>query len=445
MLNRIVTSVQCDQSAALVLVCLLAGNLCASELRRTPIVRAVERARPAVVNLHSEKTLNTADNRFATIESSRRVSGMGTGVVIDERGYIITNQHVIDGVERLQVTTASGKTYDAELVAFDRRTDLAVIKIDCSEVLPVITFGTASDLMPGEPVIAVGNAFGYEHTVTRGIVSAMHRSVQLSDTQKYEDRIQTDASINPGNSGGPLLNIDGEMIGINVAVRAGAQGIGFAIPVDEALNVAATLLTTSRVSNTWHGVIADFGKNKPANGMLVSEVEDKSPADKAGIKQGDIVVHAVKLDVARPLDFERALLDKKVGDSIKVTVQRDGEEVELEMTLDEFGPLPEPDPQDLAWEILGLRMRSVTASEFAQPRNRYRGGMWVSSVRDESPAQRQGLQRGDVLVGLHVWETISTDNVIHILNRPELKQLLPLKFYVVRSGRTLYGYLPLTD
>ena len=148
---------------------------------------------------------------------------MGTGVVIDPRGYIITNYHVVNGVRDIQVTLADGERYIAKLVARDPETDLAIIKIDAKQEIPVISIGTSSDLMTGETVIAMGNAYGYEHTVTRGIVSALRRSVQVNEAQNYDDLIQTDASINPGNSGGPLLNIDGEMIGINVAVRAGAR------------------------------------------------------------------------------------------------------------------------------------------------------------------------------------------------------------------------------
>ena len=195
-----------------------------SELRQTPIVRAVQRARPSVVNIRGEKTVGPTTVSPGRVDASRRVNGMGTGVVIDHRGYIVTNYHVVDGVREIQVTTADGQRYTAKLIDRDPETDLAIIKIDTDEPVPVIQIGSSSDLMAGEPVVAVGNAYGYEHTVTRGIISALHRSVQVSDAQYYEDLIQTDASINPGNSGGPLLNIDGEMIGINVAVRAGARG-----------------------------------------------------------------------------------------------------------------------------------------------------------------------------------------------------------------------------
>src|SRR4029453_4282593 len=202
----------------------------------------------------------------------------------------------------------------ARLVANDPKTDLAIIKIDTKDPLPVIHFGTSCDLMRGEPVIAVGNAYGYEHTVTRGIISALHRSVQVSDEQKYNDLIQTDASINPGNSGGPLMNIDGDVIGINVAVRVGAQGIGFAIPIDEALEVAARLMSTERLEQTTHGIV---GKTvcEPAKRQFVgSPLREGSPAGKAGLKSGDVVTAVSGQKVERGLDVELALLGQQPGD-----------------------------------------------------------------------------------------------------------------------------------
>lgn len=196
---------------------LLASPSAAEDLRRTAIVRAIESCRDSVVNIHGEKVVTDESS-----DDERRVNGMGTGVIIDCRGYAVTNFHVVDGVRDIEVTLASGRTVAARLISHDRRTDLAVIKIDSATPLPVINTGTSSDLLIGETVLALGNAFGYEHTVTRGIISALHRNVDVNPTQRYEDLIQTDASINPGNSGGPLLNINGQMIGINVAVRAGA-------------------------------------------------------------------------------------------------------------------------------------------------------------------------------------------------------------------------------
>ena len=226
----------------------------AAEPRRTAVVKAVEGVRDSVVNIHGQKTLPADDDMQARGDGPHKVNGMGTGVVIDERGYIITNFHVVDGVKRIEVTLDDGTSSVAQLVSTDPVNDLAIVKVDLPQKLPVVPIGASNDLMLGESVIAVGNAFGYENTVTRGIISQIHRSVQVSDTQSYDDLIQTDAPINPGNSGGPLLNIDGEMIGIVVAVRAGAQGIGFAIPIDKAMAVTAKLLNTERVEKKWHGV-----------------------------------------------------------------------------------------------------------------------------------------------------------------------------------------------
>ncbi|MBN2291809.1 MAG: trypsin-like peptidase domain-containing protein, partial [Pirellulales bacterium] len=170
----------------------------ASDLRQTAVVKAIRQAAPSVVNIRGEKRVTGPDG--VDDDSGRRVNGMGTGVVLDPRGYIITNHHVVDGVREIQVTLDAGERYVARLIARDPETDLAIIKIDCPRKLKVINLGSSNDLMTGEPVIAVGNAFGYEHTATRGIISSLHRAVQVSDAQYYSDLIQTDASINPGNS-----------------------------------------------------------------------------------------------------------------------------------------------------------------------------------------------------------------------------------------------------
>ncbi|MDP7017293.1 MAG: trypsin-like peptidase domain-containing protein, partial [Pirellulaceae bacterium] len=308
--------------ATVVVTCLVETRLQASPKRRTPIVEAYERVSHAVVNIHGRKRL-PADT-IVSAEDFRQVNGMGTGVVIDERGYILTNSHVVDGVANIQVSFVDETSTTARLVANDPASDLAVIKINLDRKFPAIPVGTSHDLMRGEPVIAIGNAFGYTHTVSNGIISALHRSVKISDTQEYRNLIQTNASINPGNSGGPLLNIDGEMIGINVAVRVGAQGIGFALPVDDAMQVAAKLLTTRRIDDTTHGVIGETvreGTLAEAK-FVVKRVESGSPAAKAGLKKGDVVVEVDRREIVRSLDFERALLGREQGEEIPVQVDR---------------------------------------------------------------------------------------------------------------------------
>lgn len=432
---------------AVLLCCLfLAGPLAGAAEepageRASPIVKAVKKARPAVVNIRGEKTLGQPDSESGPVEGARRVNGMGTGVAIDPRGYILTNHHVVDGVREIQVTLADGNRHVARLVARDSDTDLAIIKIDPPAPMAVITAGRSDGLMPGETVIAVGNAYGYEHTVTRGIISALHRAVQVSDAQYYEDLIQTDASINPGNSGGPLLNEDGEMIGINVAVRAGAQGIGFAIPVDKALTVAADLIAAHAGKDAWHGVTLARQTPAEGKGLLVESIEDDSPAAKAGLRAGDVITAVGTAKTERPIDFFRALLEQKPGDTLQFAVRRGAESKDLAVTL---AANPKASgPAGPVWDTLGLELKPVPDETFKkQFKTRYRGGLAVVSVRPGGPGAEQGIRPGDVLVGMHIWETISLDNVSYVLNRPDLASLTPVKFFILRGSETLYGYMP---
>ncbi len=356
---------------------------------------------------------------------------MGTGVVIDERGYIITNYHVVADVRRIQVTLYDHREFTAELVARDAECDLALIKIQVTEPLPLLKIGTSSDLMEGESVIALGNAFGYEHTVTRGIISALGRDVQVSDTQTYNDLIQTDASINPGNSGGPLMNVDGEMIGLNVAVRAGAQGIGFAIPADQVMAVAAQLLSVEQLENKRHGIVA-HATNETEGRLAVDEVQRDSPAAAAGLKAGDEICDVGRMQVARPLDLERALLDHSTGERIPLTVVRDGERISMDLELANCSK---------AWDVLGLELTEEPKSTFQKRATRYRGGMRVVEVRPNSPAAKEGIRSGDVLVGMHGWETASTQDIDYIVTRPNLAEIGSMKFYVLRGKSMLYGHL----
>ncbi len=427
-------------------VAVCARSVPGSELRQTAVVKAVQNASGAVVNIRGEKTVGTSPAQHGSTDPGRRVNGMGTGVVIDERGYVLTNHHVVDGVREIQVTLADGRRRTAKLLARDPETDLAIVKValEPGERLPVITIGTSSDLMRGESVIAVGNAFGYENTVTRGIISALHRAVQVSDAQFYEDLIQTDASINPGNSGGPLLNIDGEMIGINVAVRAGAQGIGFAVPVDKAVDVAGELMAKTAAKKAWHGVT--LKKSSPGAGreVVVESVEAKSPAEAAGLKPGDAIAAVGDIKVERPLDYYRALVESGPEDQLAVTVRRGEEKLSASLAL-AAPPARVKPATGPTWELLGLELKVIPQQEFRQRfQTEYRGGLSVTSVRAQSPAAEQGIRRGDVLVGMHIWETISLENVQYIMNRPEFASLSPVKVWILRGNEPLYGYLPVS-
>jgi serine protease Do len=414
--------------------------------RLTPVVLAVRQARPAVVSIQGQKTITDAAEFGNAADSPRQVNGMGTGTIIDERGYILTNYHVVSDVRRIEITLDDGRGYTADLVAYDPGTDLAIIKIPAPKSLSVIRIGTSADLMEGESVIALGNAFGYEQTVTRGIISALGRDVQVSDTQSYDDLIQTDASINPGNSGGPLLNIDGEMIGVNVAVRAGAQGIGFAIPIDQALATATKLLNVERLRGKWHGLVTT-ADDEPTGPLHVKKVEAGSPAASIGVRPGDAIVRVGGRAVSRPLDLERALLDRAAGEPVAVELRRGDEALRVELALADrqigiAAPRSTAQVDDgRVWETLGLRLTPEPRSTFQRRSTRYRGGMRIAEVRPDSPAANEGILPGDILVGMHRWETASEQDVQYIISRPDLTDMGKIKFYVLRGQNTLYGHL----
>jgi serine protease Do len=272
--------------------------------------------------------------------------------------------------------------------------------------------------------------------------------VQVSDTQAYDDLIQTDASINPGNSGGPLLNIDGEMIGVNVAVRAGAQGIGFAIPIDQALRMAAKLMSVQRLQGKWHGLGTQPDQDDLQAPLHVSVVESGSPAESSGLRPGDQIVRIGQMAVVRPLDLERALLDRPAGVPIPIEIRRGSETLLVDLALDErqvgtSGSTKSIGGDDQIWDVLGLRLSEEPRSTFQRRSTRYHGGMRVDAVRPNSPAALEGMQPGDILVGMHRWETASEQDIKYIISRPNFADMGKVKFYVLRGQDTLYGHLNL--
>ena len=415
------------------------GDVPSDSLRRTPIVEAVQQAIPAVVNIHGQKTVDAHDG----MEGARRVNGMGTGVIIDPRGYILTNYHVIDGVRPIQVTLQDNRTYNAQLVARDSHTDLAVIRMRTNESMKLIRIGTSSDLMPGETVIAVGNAYGYHHTVTKGIISSLQRTVEVTDSQRYYDLIQTDASINPGNSGGPLLNVDGEMIGINVAVRVGADGIAFAIPVDRAMEVAAALLSAEQSGGGWHGLVGRSEVNDREWRYTVDRVAAGSPAEECGLRSGDRVVRIGDTTIRRQLDVERAFLGVPPGSPIEMEVVRSDKTMPIRLVVADVTETPNVAPRTV-WTRLGVRLAPLPASELPTAASRFRGGLRVTAVRNGGPADRHGLRTGDVLVGMMDWETTSLSDVDYILNHMDPLNEGTVPFYFIRDRETRVGQLSLT-
>ncbi len=419
--------------------------------RRTPIVEVVEKVKDAVVNIHSERTVATAptaEEIFNVSPAPNRVNGMGTGIVLDPRGYIVTNHHVVEDVQVIRVRLSDGSTYPARIVARDHENDLALLKIDPKKPLSTIPIGTAGDLMIGETVLAVGNAYGYEHTVTRGIVSALKRDVTLNKEMAYKSLIQTDTPINPGNSGGPLVNINGELVGVNVAIRAGAQNIAFAIPADTMLRVAADMLSVRKRNGLTHGLqLADRvepGSSPAQRSAVVERLDPNGPGIGGGFQRGDVILRVADKKIATSLDFERALLDRPAGDKVPVTVLREGSEKQLELALQ---PIERNQvvSNDLIWRKLGLKLQQANADVVLRANAQLHGGLTVLDVLPDSACARAGIQRGDILIGLHQWETLTVENVNYVLTHPDFATFNPLRFFIIRGNQVRRGWLPQVD
>jgi serine protease Do len=374
---------------------------------------------------------------------------MGSGVLIDRRGYILTNHHVVDKVQGIMVQLSDGTTCPGQLLQFDAVMDLAVLKIDPPHPLTAVEIGTSSDLMVGETVVTIGNAFGYENTVSVGIVSALHRDVTLSDDQVYRNLIQTDACINPGNSGGPLINIEGELIGINVATRSGAQGIGFALPIDDVKRVAVEMLSTRSLAGTWHGLVAGEVVQGDDRKVLLHDVQSGSPAAEAGFLPGDEVVKVGELDVKNVLDIERGLLDVRPGQPTRVGIVRGGKpsEVALDLRAADKADIARiaADSASALQRVLGMKLVPVSAEYVVAASKELRGGLYVLSVVPGSAAARANIQKGDILVGVNVggrhWETTRADTVAYTLQQPDVSRSHLLPFYIVRRNNIHQGEL----
>jgi len=413
------------------------------EARRNLEVAAIDRVKAAVVNIHSERTVQASAEPFT---NSNRINGMGTGIVIDPRGYIVTNQHVVEDVNLLRIRLVDGSTYNAQVVSRNPELDLALLKIDAPQPLATMPMGTASDLMVGETVIAIGNAYGYEHTVSKGIVSAIKRDVSLNKELSYKSLIQTDASINPGNSGGPLINIHGELVGVNVAIRAGAQGIGFAIPVDNMIRAVAEMFRLRRRGFCHDGLIYQDFLERADDGIVrlvvVNRVETNSPGASAGIRPGDVLVKVGAVKIACSFDVERALLDRRGGDAVPVVLRRQNQEQHVELVLVSADRASaKQTPLELVWSKLGMHLAPIATEQVARINRQLHGGLEVTAVHSESAAAKAGIRKGDILVGLHQWETLTLDNVLYVLNHPDWSNFQPLSFYIVRGGQVRRGWL----
>jgi len=390
---------------------LLAGGAAANDpfLRRTVTVQVVERAGPAVVNITTERVVGASPFRgfgndplfdrffqdFFEPRVPQTLQSLGSGVLIDADRHILTNEHVVARASRIRVTLADGREFDATLIGADPNNDIAVLRAETGDKLPWIPLGTSRDLMVGEPLIAIGNPFGLQSTVTTGVVSALDRSIR-SEARVYHGFLQTDASINPGNSGGPLLNAEGRLIGINTAVYGGAEGIGFAIPIDVAARVVAQLLEHGEVVPVWLGAeVQDLdevlqrglGLRRDQVGVVVNRVREPSPAQRAGLRRGDLVARLDGHVVASPRAFFEILSTATPDQPLALEIFRDGRAQTLHAKAE---AAPDDLVAALLREKLGLGLRPAQG-----------GGYEVAAVREGSGAERIGIRPGDLVLGIN--------------------------------------------
>jgi len=361
----------------------LQAELDATE-RVTPVVRVFQAVGPSVVFIETAATQQQT-NIWGRI-TDRTFRGSGSGVVVQGSGYVVTNFHVVQGAQKIWVSfDGIAERYRAELVSFVKSVDLALLRIlgEEGETFPTVRMGTSADLMPGETVVAIGNPYGQTHTVSTGIISGLHRGVSIPEQGlEFEDLIQTDASINMGNSGGPLLNIRGELIGINTAMNRQAENIGFAIPVDRVRDVLQELLFPM-ARKSWLGFELAQGDE-----LRVERVWPGSPAAGAGVCEGDVVLALGNAELSSPDEFLHASLELEPGQAVSLTLAR--EEDSRTVQLESWDRL-----DGLLYERLGATMREVRLGG-------RRRGLLVDRVREGGPAQQLGLVRQDWISALQV-------------------------------------------
>ena len=387
-------------------------------------VELVKGVKPAVVNISSTKVYKRKKREPMPFENpygergpfkdffdrffedmvpkNFKQTSLGTGFVIDNDGYILTNNHVIEGADDIEVKLSNGKEYKAEIKGRDPKTDIALIKIKSWKGLPIAKLGNSDELEVGEWVVAIGNPFGLDHTVTAGIVSAKGRIIGAGP---YDNFIQTDASINPGNSGGPLFNLKGEVVGINTAIIATGQGIGFAIPINMAKGLIPQLKEKGKVTRGWLGVmiqkitpdLAESFGLKEAKGALVADVVKGSPADKAGLKQGDVILSVENTNIDEMNKLPRLVANLPVGKEANVKIIRNGKKKNLKITIGEFPEEEIVAPKEQTGEELGITVQELTPDIAKQFGYIGEKGVLVTHLVKGSPADEAGIRQGDLI------------------------------------------------
>ncbi len=448
-------------------ICVMVAALCATAAVsaplpsealsvKSPIADLVEKVGPAVVNIDVEGTVTRTMNRgglpddpffrefFGDIfrDYTRKVpmKGRGSGFIVSADGQILTNNHVIADADKITVTFSDGKTKEAKVIGKDPTFDIAVIKVDGKD-LPTLEMGDSDTIRVGETLVAIGNTLGLglEPTVTVGVLSARNRSVHMHDFN-FDGFLQTDASINPGNSGGPLLDMGGRVIGINTAIIASAQGIGFAIPINMAKQVMNDIVTYGKVRRGQMGVylqpitedIASAFDLKDTKGALIADVIADSPAEKAGLKRGDVIKKIDGKDVEDSVKLSTTVRQHMAGDTIKLEVIRDGKTMKFSVTLTEV----DSSAAESSAEKMGFTVAVITPDLRKELNlSEHDRGLVVTEVDPKSQAARSGLRRGDIILQADGREVTSPSELFKAIDSSK-KNRVPL--LVQRGERTSY-------
>lgn len=426
----------------------------------TAIVQVAKQAIPAVAHIEVTESQEVANpllpfendpffRHFFGIPKKmpkkfkRELRGLGTGMIMDSEGRILTNNHVVGGATKIKVLLASGEEYPATVVGTDPKTDLGVIKISSKDPLPFVTFADSDKVEVGQWVVAIGHPRGLDQTVTQGIISAKHR-MGIMDPSSYQDFLQTDAAINPGNSGGPLLNLRGEVIGVNAAIvsqSGGFEGIGFAIPSNMALYIAKQLIAHGKVKRGWLGVSVQdltpelaksFGV-EGTKGALVAEVFKGGPAEKAGMKRGDIVIAYGEKEITNASTLRNEVAISTIGQEVKVSVLRSGKREELTV---EIGNLEDATKilSSSVEERLGVKVRSVTSQEVEKYGLGSQQGVAILSVDPKGPLGKIGFEAGDIILEINGQPIEDVESFVALASTLKPHQKIAVVILDHRSG-----------
>jgi len=383
----------------------------------------------------------------------RKQRGQGSGFVISADGLIVTNNHVINGADKVTVKFHdNGKEFPAKIIGSDKETDLAVLKVEVGKKLPVLRFGNSDSIKVGEWVLAIGNPYGLEHTVTAGIISAKYRNLRVGP---FDNFLQTDASINPGNSGGPLLNMKGEVIGINTLINAAGQNLGFAVPSNQAKEIITHLKKGESFKRGWLGVtIQPVSENQAkalglekATGALIASVGKGHPADKGGVRQGDVVLAVNGKNVADSTELLRVIASLKPGDKAKLTLWRNGSKVNRTVVLGQRGEKSmasmQRQPSPKLASVLGLQVKQVNDKEANALGLEKTQGLLVVQVAQGSPATNEDIRQGDVIIQANQQDVNSVKELEAVIKRDKKRGAVML--LIKRQGQNLFVALPLDE